>query len=127
MGEADLAGNIHHYDHGLVSGIGIGGNDHRQVAPITSCLQDRPLEHFRLCIHHFLLIYIITAFGINSDIDRLCLFIRLFILGDRFWQIDPDAGLFVKGGRYHEKYQQQKHNVDQRRQVELDIVSLLWL
>lgn len=85
MSEADLTGHIHHHNYRLVSGIGIGGNDYRQVSPVTGRLHDRPLERFRFRVHHFLLVHIVKAFGIDGDIDRLFLFIGLLILGNRLW------------------------------------------
>src|SRR5690606_29566942 len=71
-------------------------------------------------VDHLLLVDEVLALDVDGDLQG---FLRqLGRLARRLRQVHPQLRLVFEGGRYHEEDEQQEDDVDQRRQIELDVV-----
>ena len=116
MNKAQLTGCIECPHDRLVRRPGIGADDDRHGFALTDGLANGALECLQLGVDHLLVSEEIPPLGVDQDLQRLVL--GLVGLGRCLRQLDLDARLMLESGGYHEEDQQQKHHVDQWRNID---------
>src|SRR5690606_11424163 len=101
-----------------MSGLGIGGNHHREAAIATGLTLQRRLQVVQAGVDQALAIDGDLTGRRYQHLDLLQVAVLHRLTGGGLRQVELELGFPGEGGGDHEEDQQQEHHVDQRRQVD---------